>query len=103
MFCACEMGERLSNQFNAINDTLCKSKWYSFPIGIQRIMVIVIANAQQDAYIQSFGTLPCARNSFKMVNHCQLTIFLPFIQIDMDQRFNFYCCFRRPKQAFHIL
>lgn len=69
MFFACEMGERLSSQFVTINDALSKCKWYLFPIKLQRMLVIVTANVQQEAHIQSFGTLPCLRDSFKTVNN----------------------------------
>lgn len=73
IFGFCEYGEMLSEQFDAVGDKLCQCDWYTFPIKLQRIFLIVVVNAQQMTVIYCFENTPCARDTFKKVN---LTIYL---------------------------
>ena len=54
--------------FDSFNDTFSQCDWYSFPIEIQQMLVIVMANAQQPVIIKGFANTLCARESFTKVN-----------------------------------
>lgn len=64
----CELGEMVSSEFDAFNGSVEQCKWYSFPIEMQRMVVIFMANAQQPSYIRAFGNISCTRETFKKVN-----------------------------------
>lgn len=67
LFFVCEIGERVSQEFEMFDETLYQSKWYLFPIELQRMLVIVVSNAQQSVFVQGFGNILCTRDSFKRV------------------------------------
>lgn len=58
----------LIRQFYRFNDALLQSNWYRFPIDTQKMLLIVVANAQQPIIIQGFGNIACTREVFKKVN-----------------------------------
>lgn len=68
VFVVCEIGEQLKNVFIQIDDLFEQLKWYLFPINVQQLLPIIIANVQQESTINCFGSLPCARETFKKVN-----------------------------------
>lgn len=74
-FMICEVGQQLTSQFSKFNETLCRCKWYSFPIELQQMLVIVMSNTQQLAFMQSYGNIPCTRESFKVVCHIKFSQF----------------------------
>lgn len=76
VFVVCEIGEKLKNIFNQIDKSFGQLKWYSFPINVQHVLPIVIANVQQESTIKCFGSFPCARETFEKVNkiyECELS------------------------------
>lgn len=62
-----ELGEMLLRQFFRFDNALYQSNWYLFPIETQRMLLIVIANAQQPIIIHGFGNVACTREVFKKV------------------------------------
>lgn len=66
-FFLCECGERVMNQFDEFHDEIYQCNWYSFPIEIQKMLVIAMSISQQPAIIQGFGNLLCTRDTFKRV------------------------------------
>ena len=67
MFFNCEMGQNVSNQFNKLGDEIYKCDWYLFPHKLQRMLVIIMINAQEPVSIRGFGNVVCTRDSFKQV------------------------------------
>lgn len=67
MFVICELGERLSKKFADFNDALYQCDWYSFPIGMQQILLTMIMNAQEPVIMKGFANTLCARESFLKV------------------------------------
>lgn len=63
----CEFGEWMTGRFDKFNDAICECKWYLFSIEMQRMYLIVLANAQQPEFVRSFGNISCLRESFKKV------------------------------------
>lgn len=67
VFSACEFGQRFSNAFDSFDDELGQFDWYLQPIGIQRMLPMIIVNAQQPMLVQCYGNVPCGRETFKKV------------------------------------
>lgn len=67
IFGVCEFGGQLTQQFGEFDERLCKCKWYLWPIELQRMLIIVISNAQQPSYMLGYGNIVCTRYSFKQV------------------------------------
>lgn len=68
----CEFGHQLTSQFNRFDERLCHSKWYLLPMDLQKMLVIVMTNTQQPAYLHSYGNIELTRNSFKEVCHISI-------------------------------
>lgn len=88
VFFMCEMGHRISSQFDDICDVIHQFKWYSFPIELKRILSLIILDAQQPVAINCFGSIMCDRDSFKKVSIDQQTKLIVFA-IDIDSNFIF--------------
>lgn len=65
IFLLCEFGERVTNRFDELNDTIYQSDWYKLPIGVKRMLPTVILAAQQPIGIHIFGRIWCTRGTFK--------------------------------------
>ena len=64
---ACNFGEMLSNQLDAIHAELCRCNWYLCPIDVRHIILIILANTQRPMIVTGFGNVQCTRASFKRV------------------------------------
>ena len=68
VFIACEIGQRMSDAFDGIHFTIDQFEWYLFPIEIQRMLLTIIAVAQQPVPLECFGSTTCTRVVFKNVS-----------------------------------
>ena len=68
IFFYCEFGQRLSESFEDIGNKIGRFKWYSFPIGIKRMLPIIIMNVHEPVEITAFGSISCSRDTFKKVS-----------------------------------
>lgn len=69
IFVPCEIGERMKSEFMKLNFTIGQFDWYSFSYVSQKILPVIIINAQQPVSIEWFGSLSCVREVFKKVCH----------------------------------
>lgn len=67
IFIFCELGERVSTEYNRILDEIEQSNWYSLPMELQRMFPFVIIIAQEPTILHGFGNCLCTRESFKNV------------------------------------
>lgn len=67
VFIICEVGEQLKNRFIQIDHSFEQLKWYLFPVDVQKLLPLIIANIQQEATIACFGSLSCTRELFEKV------------------------------------
>lgn len=67
VFIACELGQRMSDAFVEIDITIDRFDWHLFPIEVQRLLPMVMANAQQSVSLECFGSISCGRVVFKSV------------------------------------
>lgn len=71
-FIPCELGERTSGTFVEICDEIDNFDWYAFPMKIQKILPLILINAQEPVAIECFGSIACARDVFKRVSKTQI-------------------------------
>lgn len=81
IFYVCELGERLINRFEVINDALGQCDWYLFTIEMQRMYIIVAVIAQHPTLIEGFGNFSSSRKTFKKVNEWNI----PFEKLNWQQ------------------
>ena len=64
----CELGQRVSDAFQQIADTIENFNWYLFPMEIQQTLPILLMGAQQPVVLECFGSISASRETFKNVN-----------------------------------
>lgn len=64
----CELGERLTDRFEKINDEILQCDWYTLPIQVQKILPMILGSTQQPFVINVFGSIRCSRETFKVVS-----------------------------------
>lgn len=67
LFVACEVGQRSSNEFNGIYDSICQLEWHLYPIEVQKMFVLIMMYTQEPLEIAFFGSSTCSRDQFKKV------------------------------------
>lgn len=65
----CELGGMVTDQFGKFNTKLAQCHWYSYPIKIQRMLLIFMVDTQQPVFIEGYGHIICIRENFKKVQH----------------------------------
>ena len=68
VYAVCEFPQRICDEYNGINATLCQIDWHLAPIEIQRMLLIIFLYTQQPLEIQFFGSFSCSREQFKRVS-----------------------------------
>lgn len=68
VFFASEIGDRISNAYEEIDDEMGQLDWYSLPPKIQIFLPTIIINTQQPMFIKCFGSATCSRETFKKVS-----------------------------------
>lgn len=72
IFIYCELGQRVSEEFNGPYDAICQLRLHLFPIEIKRMLPIIILGAQQPIDLRGYGNFSCNRDSFKSVSGIML-------------------------------
>lgn len=67
VFIACELGQRMTDAFEEIEYTVDQFDWYLFPIEIQQMLLMTVANAQHPVSVECFASITCTREVFKNV------------------------------------
>lgn len=67
IFITCEMNQQLTNDYEDIEYVIGQFDWYLLPADVQRILPIIVINAQQAVNIQCFGSTNANRESFQKV------------------------------------
>lgn len=57
----------MTKHFKIFNDELWQCHWYSFPVELQQMLIIVIANTNQPMIIRGYGKALCTREALKDV------------------------------------
>lgn len=67
VFISCEVGQRISNGFEEIEDVTSQYHWYLFPEQLKRMLPMILINLQVPVGIPVFGSFLCSRDTFKRV------------------------------------
>lgn len=84
----CELGERVSSQFDELSDAIYQSEWYEFPMDVRRVLPILMMAAQKQVVPRGFGNLLCTREFFKKVTISFILWLVSFYLLTFNQ-FNF--------------
>lgn len=63
----CEIGERLTTEFEHFDRELSTCDWYLLPIDLQRTLLTVMMYSQKPASIQGYANTPCTRYALSKV------------------------------------
>lgn len=99
VFLSCDLGQRSSDNWNAINLKFDQFDWYLFPNELKRILPIIIAVAQQPAELKCFGSFSLSREVFKKVSQSNRFLELKSVSFFQWKLFWFSLCVKR----FHML
>lgn len=66
-FFFCEFGQSVSSEFNSFDHEIYQCDWYTFPMNLQQMLVILMLDTQQSMYIRGYGNIVCSRDTFKKV------------------------------------
>lgn len=64
----CELGQRLTNRFFEIDDEIFCSNWYTLPVDVQKMLLILVNGTQRPIVISGIGNTECTREGFKSVS-----------------------------------
>lgn len=68
IFIPFELTERISSEFDEMNDMINQFNWHLFPLTVQKMLPIVVMSTQQTVGFECFGSLHCNRETFEKVN-----------------------------------
>lgn len=68
LFVTSELGERISSEFEDINNQINRFDWYLCPINMQKMLPVIMTNLQQPVEFKCFGSIACNRDTFKAVS-----------------------------------
>lgn len=70
----CDFGERVSNAFEEIHDTIAQFEWYAFPVKMQKLLPVMFIVAEHEVSVEVFGNVSCTREIFKKVSKFYLLL-----------------------------
>lgn len=76
VFCACELGQQLSNAFEDVNDKFHQIKWYLLPMYLKKILPATMQYTQQTFAITFVGSHSCSREYFKKASFSQTWVLM---------------------------
>lgn len=65
---SCELGGKMSLEFEEICVWIDQLKWYLFSIEMRQMLPTIIMSAQQWVGFVCIGSIPCDRETFKKVS-----------------------------------
>lgn len=67
LFIVCWTGDKVTLDFESIEDATYQSMWYLLPLKMQKCIPIIMNFAQKQVHIANFGEIHCTRETFKKV------------------------------------
>lgn len=67
IFLFCELGERLTEQFDEIDKEILNIEWYTFPTDVQKVILMVMNATKRPVMLCGIGSIRCTRMGFKDV------------------------------------
>lgn len=66
-FTACELGQRVTSQYEVFACGLCACNWYFLAPEMQRVYLMFLLDAQMPIYILCYSGIECSRETFRKV------------------------------------
>lgn len=67
VFIVCELGQRVTNAYGIIENTIESFDWYLFPNELRHMLPFILSFAQQPITFKCFGRISCNRETFEKV------------------------------------
>lgn len=67
LFVVCELGERMTYQFERFHQELERCDWHTLSIKMQRMYLVFVSDTQQTMNIACYGNILCLRDTFRKV------------------------------------
>lgn len=69
VFFLCEIGEKMTSQYEFLNYELCLCDWYLFSVGMQKMFATFMSYTQHPVFIHGYGNTltQCTRETLKKV------------------------------------
>lgn len=67
LYAFCEIGETITNRFEALGDKVYQLNWYTLPLSMQKDLVRVIAISQKRVFVRGYLDIQSSRQVFKKV------------------------------------
>lgn len=69
LFVYCFFGQFVSDNCLKFNDHICEVRWYQFPLPIQKLIIVVSANAQENLAFESLNVVKLSLDFFAKVKN----------------------------------
>ena len=69
LFILCDFGQKLTNQFELLEDEMYNCKWYLFPMKMRLTFAFAMMNVQELATFQGLGNIELSRETSKKVRN----------------------------------
>lgn len=73
VYTSCECGQQFTDAFSHFDYVIGELDWHLLPIEIQRLLPMIIMNAQQPMMVKCYGNISCGRETFKKVTQTNNT------------------------------
>lgn len=68
LFILCYFGDRVTQSFEEIGESIYQQVWYLYPIEVRRKLPSIISVAQIPLYVTAFSVISCTLEYFKVVS-----------------------------------
>lgn len=72
----CELMEKISSEFDDINDAINQFHWYLLPLQIRKMLPIVMMSSQETVGFECFGSFNVSRELFEKLVNCGFSYFM---------------------------
>lgn len=64
----CEFGGRLTTAHDEIDSAILQLSWYRFPVGLKKMLPMVLSIVQEEVVLRGIGSAVCSRETFQRVS-----------------------------------
>lgn len=70
----CLFGHETTENYETVYRALCTNwKWYEFPLEIQKLLPMLLVNAEQPVHLKAYFSVYCTRDFMKSVSNPRFT------------------------------
>ncbi|XP_055298182.1 odorant receptor 4-like [Sitodiplosis mosellana] len=76
LFMLCYFGNVLTTSLELVQESVYDSKWYTYPLNMQKDCAFMMRSAQSPFWISAFGIMPCTLENFAAVINSAISFFM---------------------------